>query len=73
MIFDFLPKTDKTHDGAFDARGLNCLDVWHLLEVAVDPAYEGKGESASLLSAFLSSSEMFTLALNYYAADDGIL
>jgi hypothetical protein len=48
MIFDFLSKTDKMHDGVFDTRGLSCLDAWHLLEVAVDPAYEGKGESAPL-------------------------
>ena len=63
MIFDFLPKTDKAHDGAFDARGLSCLDMWHLLEVAVDPAYEGKGESAPRFCPAFCPSGIFTLAL----------
>lgn len=65
MIFDFLPKTDKAHDGAFDARGLSCLDMWHLLEVAVDPAYEGKGESAPL---FVRPGYL-PWPLYYYTAD----
>jgi len=44
-LFDFTPKTDKMHDRAFAARGMKRLDAWHLLEIAIDPAYEGKGES----------------------------
>ena len=48
MVFDFLLKVNKMHDGAFYARGQNCLDAWHLLQIAVDPAYEGKGEAHRL-------------------------
>ena len=44
------------HDEAFDAHGLNSLDTWHLLQVAVDPAYQGKGESHRSLAL---SSEIF--------------
>ena len=44
-MFEYTPKTDKIHDRAFAARGMKRLDSWHLLEVAIDPAYEGKGES----------------------------
>ena len=47
-MFDYTPKTDKIHDIAFAARGMNRLDSWHLLEIAIDPAYEGKGESQRL-------------------------
>ena len=47
-MFDYTPKTDKIHDRAFAARGMKRLDSWHLLEVAIDPAYEGKGESHHL-------------------------
>ena len=56
MVFDWRLPVGKMHDEVFDARGLKCLDTWHLLQVAVDPAYEGKGESHRF---FASSSEMF--------------
>jgi len=43
-MFDFAPKADKLHDSAFAARGMKRLDAWHLLEIAIDPTCEGKGE-----------------------------
>jgi len=49
MVFDWRLPVGKIHDEVFDARGLNCLDTWHLLQVAVDPAYEGKGYCSLLL------------------------
>ena len=44
-MFDYTPNADKIHDRAFAARGMKRLDSWHLLEIAIDPAYEGKGGS----------------------------
>jgi len=48
-MFDFTPKADKMHDRAFAERGMKRLDSWHLLEIAIDPAYEGKGYCSLLM------------------------
>ena len=56
MVFDFLPKVHKMFDEAFHARGLNCLDAWHLLQIGVDPAYQGKGGSHRLSALSLETS-----------------
>jgi len=44
-MFDYTPKAYKIHDSAFAARGMKRLDSWRLLQIAIDPAYQGKGES----------------------------
>jgi len=49
FMFDFVPKAGEAEDRTFDARGLNRLDAWHLLQIAVDPPYQGKGYSTLLL------------------------
>ena len=43
VIFVFSPAVEKTLEHAFKSRGLDRLDSWHLLEIATDPIYEGRG------------------------------
>lgn len=64
FVFDFIPKAGEAEERTFDARGLNRLDAWHLLQIAVDPPYQGKGESppsrtASIVPLFRSSEIFF--------------
>ncbi|KAK7033657.1 hypothetical protein VNI00_012657 [Paramarasmius palmivorus] len=43
VLNDFNPYVEATLDRAFKSRSLDRLDSWHLLEMGVDPPYEGKG------------------------------
>lgn len=42
---DFTPHVEDTLLKAYKARNIDRLDSWHLLEVVVDPDWQGKGSS----------------------------
>ena len=44
VLVDFSPAVERTLENAFQSRGKDRADSWHLLEMVVDPEYEGKGE-----------------------------
>jgi len=79
FVFDFIPKAHEMERRAFDARGLDHLDAWHLLQVAVDPVYQGKGEWSPTRTArrpaffvvrdIFSCSRVFLFCLT---VDDGL-
>jgi hypothetical protein len=68
-LIDYTPKAEKIVDRVFAARGLKRLDSWHLLEIAVDPACEGKGASSS--SPLLYPLRLWWLKRLPCLADDG--
>lgn len=45
VLVDFSLAVEKILEKAFTTRNLDRLDSWHLLEMVVDPLYQGKGES----------------------------
>ncbi|KAK0450580.1 uncharacterized protein EV420DRAFT_741197 [Desarmillaria tabescens] len=49
ILLDFVPPVEKALSKAFKARNLDRLDSWHLLAIAVDPDWQGKGVSSVLL------------------------
>ncbi|KAI0305919.1 hypothetical protein B0F90DRAFT_1694508 [Multifurca ochricompacta] len=49
MFFEYTPTAEKIVDEVFASRGLKRLDSWHLLMIAIDPEYEGKGYSTLLM------------------------
>jgi hypothetical protein len=58
-MIDYGPSVEKCLDEVFGARGLKWLDSWHLLVIAIDPEYEGKGMCPR--SAQISSPEIRNL------------
>ncbi|KAK0472286.1 hypothetical protein IW261DRAFT_1508967 [Armillaria novae-zelandiae] len=50
LFVDFTPHVEDTLLKAFKARNLDRLDSWHLLEVVVDPDWQGKGLSSLLMN-----------------------
>ncbi|KAI9511572.1 hypothetical protein F5148DRAFT_975010 [Russula earlei] len=46
---EFGPEAEKVTDEVFAARGLRRLNSWHVFEIAIDPACEGKGYASLLL------------------------
>ncbi|KAK0209272.1 hypothetical protein DFS33DRAFT_521663 [Desarmillaria ectypa] len=49
IVLDFSPPVEKAVSKAFKEHNLDRLDSWHLLEIAVDPDWQGKGVSSVLL------------------------
>ncbi|KAK0209274.1 hypothetical protein DFS33DRAFT_521711 [Desarmillaria ectypa] len=49
IFLDFTPPVEKAVSKAFKARSMDRLDSWHLLEIVVDPDWQGKGVSSVLL------------------------
>ncbi|KAK0450579.1 uncharacterized protein EV420DRAFT_1646498 [Desarmillaria tabescens] len=49
FVLDFVPPVEKALSKAFKARNLDRLDSWYLLEIVVDPDWQGKGVSSLLL------------------------
>ncbi len=43
FFVDFTPHVEELLHKSFKSRNLDRLDMWHLLEIAVDPEWEGKG------------------------------
>ncbi|KAI0749959.1 hypothetical protein C8Q80DRAFT_1314396 [Daedaleopsis nitida] len=49
VLFDFTPAVERTLEKGFKARGLDRRDSWHLLEMVVDPRFQGCGLSTMLV------------------------
>ncbi|EIM91636.1 uncharacterized protein STEHIDRAFT_128452 [Stereum hirsutum FP-91666 SS1] len=49
VLFDFSPAVEHSLNLAFGSRGLDRRDSWHLLEMVVDPPFEGKGISSLMM------------------------
>ncbi len=45
FFVDFTPHVEESLHKSFKSRNLDRLDSWHLLEMVVDPDWEGKGKS----------------------------
>ncbi|KAK0490138.1 hypothetical protein EDD18DRAFT_1187056 [Armillaria luteobubalina] len=56
LFVDFTPHVEDTLLKAYKARNLNRLDSWHLLEVVVDPDWQGKGSPGANLAIIGLSS-----------------
>ncbi|KAL5513581.1 hypothetical protein ACEPAH_3980 [Sanghuangporus vaninii] len=42
VLIEFSPAVERTLENAFNSRRKSRMDSWHLLEMVVDPVYEGK-------------------------------
>ncbi|KAI1783887.1 hypothetical protein LXA43DRAFT_292401 [Ganoderma leucocontextum] len=51
VLLDFTPAIEGTLEKAFKAHGLDRMDSWHLFEMVVDPAHQGKGYATLLMEA----------------------
>ncbi|KAI0060949.1 hypothetical protein BV25DRAFT_1806417 [Artomyces pyxidatus] len=49
LFLAYTPAVEKAVADAFAKRGRDRLDSWHLMEIGVDPAYEGQGFCGLLL------------------------
>lgn len=49
VFIDFTPHVEESLHKSFKSRNLDRLDSWHLLEIAVDPDWEGKGLCSLLM------------------------
>ena len=47
-LVDFSSAVEDSLDTSFKAHGQARRDSWHLVEMAVDPEYEGKGDNIYL-------------------------
>ena len=54
MVADYVPRTEKVAEVAFQARGKSPKDAWHLVNVCTDPDYEGRGRCTSSVRARIS-------------------
>jgi len=50
VLLEFSPAVEKSVQKAFKSRNLDRLDSWHLLEMVVDPPYEGKGFGSLMIA-----------------------
>ncbi|KAK0213916.1 hypothetical protein IW262DRAFT_1466479 [Armillaria fumosa] len=49
IFVDFIPHGEESLHKSFKSRNLDRLDAWHLLEMAVEPDWEGKGFCSLLM------------------------
>ncbi|KAK0193529.1 hypothetical protein F5146DRAFT_1031105 [Armillaria mellea] len=49
VFVDFTPHVEESLHKSFKSRNLDRLDSWHLLEIVVDPDWEGKGFCSLLM------------------------